>query len=456
VAVTPLAVELRRDDAAPLHVQLAGQVRHRIAQGLVSPGARIPSSRALATDLGVSRAVVEQSYDQLLAEGWLVARRGSGTFVADVGSLPRQGPPGRPRAAPPPPRLVRLGTGTPWVDPRHEAAWRRAWRDVSVATPPADYPDPAGLAELRAEIAGYVARTRGLACTADEVLVTSGTTHGMGLVLDDQAPGAVGIEDPGYRAAVATATVRGRAVLDLPVDAEGVRCDVLAGTLQEVAAIYVTPAHQHPLGTTMSAARRVALLEEARRRGAVVLEDDYDSEFRYDVAPLPALAALDRRQVVHLGTTSKTLTPALRLGWAVADADRVARIAEQRDARHDHPPWPLQRALLTLMREGSLDKAVRSARRVYAARAARVASRLGHYGTLTTPVAGMYLTLLTPPPVARAVAHEAREADFEVPTLADYTRTDDRAGLVVGFGGVSDDALDAALGALEASLRRHA
>jgi len=456
VTASPLPLALHRDAATPLHVQLAGQVRALVSDGALAPASRIPSSRALAADLGVARAVVEQAYDQLLAEGWLVARRGSGTFVAAVGSLPRTSAPPAGTDARARPGLVRLSTGTPWVDPRHDAAWRRAWREVSVASPPRDYPDPAGLPELRAELAAYVARTRGVACRPNEVLVTSGTTHGMGLVLDDLGPGAVGIEDPGYRAAVAATTAAGRAVLDLPVDDEGLCCETLAARAADVAAVYVTPAHQHPLGATMSATRRVALLEEVRRRGALVLEDDYDSEFRYDVAPLPALAALDRNLVVHLGTTSKILSPGLRLGWAVTGADRVARIADRRATRHDHPPWPLQRALLSLVREGLLDKAVRSARRVYAARAELVASRLGRFGTIATPVAGMYLTLLTEASVAAVVAGEAREAGFDVPTLAEYTRSDRRAGLVVGFGGLDDAQLTRALGVLEASLRRHA
>jgi GntR family transcriptional regulator/MocR family aminotransferase len=205
----------------------------------------------------------------------------------------------------------------------------------------------------------------------------------------------------------------------------------------------------------MSAARRVALLAEVRRREALVLEDDYDSEFRYDVAPLPALSALDRRRVVYLGTASKILLPGLRLGWLVAEADLVERIAEQRAARHDHPPWPAQRALLTLIREGHLDKAVRSARRVYTERGDRVVARLGGLGTLSAPVAGMYLTLLTEPEVARAVADDGRRAGFDVPTLADLARSDTRAGLVIGFGGLGDAELDRALDVLEASLRRH-
>jgi GntR family transcriptional regulator/MocR family aminotransferase len=320
---------------------------------------------------------------------------------------------------------------------------------------PSDYPDPAGLVELRQEIAGYVARTRGVPCTAADVLVTAGTTHGMALVLGALEPGGVAIEDPGYRAAVGVATQAGWRVLDLPVDEQGARVDELRGAPGPVRAVYVTPAHQHPLGVTMSAARRLALLEEARRLGALVLEDDYDSEFRYDVAPLPALTALDPTQAVYLGTASKALSPALRIGWLVARPALLARITAAREARHDHPPWPTQLALLHLLREGHLDKMVRSARRVYAERAALVASRLGRHGTVSGPVAGMYLTLLTERAAARAVHQECLVAGFDVPLLEDLARSDSRAGLVVGFGGLSDADLDRALSALERALARH-
>jgi GntR family transcriptional regulator/MocR family aminotransferase len=288
--------------------------------------------------------------------------------------------------------------------------------------------------------------------------VTSGTTHGLGLLLTEPADRSgrrptLAVEDPGYRAAVATAGWSGWDVLDVPVDAEGLDVASLAAHPGPVDAVYVTPAHQHPLGLTMSGARRLALLAEARRRDALVVEDDYDSEFRYDVAPLPALAALDRSRVVYLGTASKTLMPGLRCGWLVGPPGLVARLAEQRAARHDHPVWPVQRALLTLLREGHLDKLVRAARREYADRGARVTERLGRWAEPASPVAGMYATLLTSAEVARGVAEDARRAGFDVPLLAEHARSHPRSGLVVGFGGLTEAQLGRALDVLEASLR---
>jgi len=457
---TPLPLRLHRGAPTPLAVQLAGQVRDLVASGALTTGSRLPSSRALATDLGVARAVVEQAYDQLRAEGWLTSRRGSGTYVAALGRAPAHRIPARHASAPPAPaaaggrRRIVLDTGTPWQDPRLRAGWRRAWRDVAAAPLPSGYPDPAGLRELRAEIAAYVARTRGVLCRPEEVMVTAGTTHAVGLVLAALGSGSLAVEDPGYRAAVATARQSGWRVLDVPVDKDGLDVTHLAAAADDVRAVYVTPAHQHPLGVTLSAGRRVALLAEARRRGALVLEDDYDSEFRYDVAPVPALTALDRDQSVYLGTASKLLHPALRIGWLVAPAHLVAELARLRAERHDHAPWPVQRALLTLLGEGHLDKSVRAARRVYAERGALVEDRLARFGSLARPVAGMYATLLLPGPVADAVVAEGAAAGVDVPALADYSRSSGRTGLVVGFGGVSDEELDTALDVLAAALRR--
>lgn len=453
----PLPVSIRRDSGTPLSVQVAGQARALITSGALVAGSRLPSSRALAGELTVARSVVEQAYDQLTAEGWLTTRRGAGTFVADTGDLPTTArAPVRERSAQGgATALVRLDTGTPWVDPRQEAGWRRAWRDVATAPMPRGYPDAAGLPALRAEIARYVARSRGVLCDPDQVMVTNGTTHALALVLATLHPGAVAIEDPGYRAAVATARQAGWRCHDVPVDEDGIDVGALAHAPDDVRAVYVTPAHQHPLGMTMSAPRRVALLAEAARRGALVFEDDYDSEFRYDVAPLPALAQLGGASVVYAGTASKMLRPGLRIGWMVGDRDLLARIAADRNARHDQPPWPTQRALLSMLRDGHVDKLVRSARRIYAERGRRVSRALERFGEIRGPVAGMYLTVHLPAAVAAAVRADCRAAGFDVPSLADYSRTTRLTGLVVGFGGVTDAELDRALQVLTSSLARH-
>ncbi len=438
-----LPLTLDRSAPTPLGLQLAAGVREQVLAGTLRRGDRLPSSRALAADLGVSRSVAEQAYDQLLAEGWLEARRGSGTYVASGGLAPSRIPP--PRIDREPRRLVRLDTGTPWIDPRHAAGWRRAWRDVSTASPPRGYDDPRGLPELRVALAEHLARTRGLRCGPDEVVVTGGTTDSLRHLLGALPPGRVTVEDPGYRAAVATVRAAGREVQDHPA------LDPITDLTGRVAA-YVTPAHQHPLGRVMPAEDRLRLLEAARRADAVVVEDDYDSEFRYDVAPVPALATLDRGRVAYLGTASKSVAPSLRLGWLVPPPQLLDAINARREATHEAAPWPIQRAFLSLLRDGYVDRVVRTARRVYAERAPRVAATLSPHAELAGPLAGMYSTWLISADRARHAHEAAREAGFDVPLLADYCRSARLTGLIVGFGGITDDQLDRALDVLGESL----
>ncbi|WP_370246508.1 PLP-dependent aminotransferase family protein [Nocardioides sp.] len=439
-----LSVTLDRAAAEPLPRQLGDAVRRLVLDGALAPGSRVPSSRALAADLGVSRAVVEQAYDQLRAEGWLTGRVGAGTFVAAGTRSPAVGPSPRPATAPVAPPLVRLDAGTPWIDPRHRDGWRRAWREVAAATPPRGYPDPHGLRELRVALAERLHRLRGVRCDPDEVVLTAGTTEGLRHLLAVLPPGPVGVEDPGYRAAVAVVQDAGRAVVDLAVGEVATR---------PAAAWYLTPAHQHPLGRVMPAAERLAWLAAARRLGGLLVEDDYDSEFRYDVAPVPALASLDRDHVAYLGTASKAVAPGLRLGWLVPPPHLRDAVLARLRVRHDGPAWPVQRAFWTLLRDGYVDRVVRSARRVYRDRAPRVGAAMTGLAEPAGPAAGMYSTWLAPATVALTAHDAARAAGFDVPLLSDYTRASPLTGLVIGFGGVTDAELDRALDALTAPWR---
>lgn len=441
--MTTLPIVIDRTTPGPLGVQLSGAIRELVVAGTLARGDRLPSSRALAADLGVSRSVTEHAYEQLLAEGWLEARRGSGTYVATGGATSTSTP--RRPAATSPRDLVRLDAGTPWIDPRHAAGWRRAWREVSTARPPRGYDDPRGLPELRAALADRIGRTRGLVVDPDEVVVTSGTTDGLRHLLTVLPPGPVALEDPGYRAAVETVRGLGREVRDLPALAP-------VTDLTGIVAAYVTPAHQHPLGRVLPAADRVALLDAARSADAVVVEDDYDSEFRYDVAPVPALASLDRQRVAYLGTAAKSVAPSLRLGWMILPPAHLDAVNARRVITHEGAPWPVQRAFLALLRDGYVDKVVRTARRVYAERAPRVAAALAPHAELAGPLAGMYSTWLLPQADALRAREAARRAGFEVNLLSDYCRTARLTGLVVGFGGVTDDELDRALAAVTSVL----
>lgn len=433
-----LAVRLDRASPVGLGNQLVAALREQVVRGTLPAGDRLPSTRALAAELGVARSVAEQAYAQLVAEGWLEGRHGAGTYVAAGGLVPAA-PRSRAPRLPSDRHLVRLDTGTPYVDPRLAPSWRRAWREVGTARPPRGYDDPRGLPALRTALAERLARTRGVDVDADAVLVTGGTTDGLRQLVGVLPDGPVGVEDPGYRAAVDTARAVGRTVVDLPPGAAG-------ADLGGLAAAYTTPAHQHPLGRTMTGPERVSLLAAAERAGCLLVEDDYDSELRYDVAPIPALTGLARDRVAYLGTASKTVAPSLRLGWLVAPPALHDAVLAHRTRTHESAPWPVQRALLALLRDGYVDRAVRSARRVYADRAERVAAVLGPH--LPGPVAGMYATVALPEEVARAAREAALAAGFDIPLLTDYCRSDLRHGLVLGFGGCTDAELDAALAAI--------
>lgn len=439
--VGTLALTLDRDDQRTLGTQVADAVRHQITDGRLASGTRLPSSRALASELGVARAVTEQAYAQLVAEGWLEGRHGSGTFVSAGAPLTRTSQRRR-RLTPAAKPLVRLDAGTPWIDPRHDAGWRRAWRDVSAATPPRGYPDHRGLPELRAELADRLGRLRGVDCHPDEILITAGTTDGLRQLLGALPAGAVALDDPGYRAAARTIDLAGRRIVDVPPLGPPD-----AATLRGCAATYVTPAHQHPLGPTMPGGDRLALLDISRD-GPLIVEDDYDSEFRYDVAPVPALAGLDRETVAYLGTASKAVAPSFRLGWLVAPPRLQDDLDRARSVTHDMASWPVQRAFLSMLHDGYVDKVIRSARRVYAERAVRVTEALAPHGHINGPIAGMYATLELTRPRAIAAHQAARVAGYDVPLLADYCRTHVRHGLVVGFGGCTEAPLTEALAAI--------
>jgi len=442
----PLTID--RTSGLPLHLQLAEQFRAAILDGRLRAGHRLPSTRDLARELSVSRSVTQAAYDQLHAEGWIEGRTGAGTFVTDVVPL-QPAVRGRPATKPSAhEKLLTLRPGIPFIGPTPDPGWRRAWRQVSTQSPPGGYDEAAGLPALRAALADHVARVRGIACGPENVLVTNGTVHGLRLLLrvTRQRGDRIAIEDPGYLNAVAAARDHGLEIVDVPVDEDGLQ----VSTLTDVPAVYVTPSHQYPLGGRLPVARRNELIRWARQTGAMLIEDDYDSEFRYDVAPLPALAHLDLDRVVHLGTLSKTLSPALRLGWLVASEPMVDRIATFRAESGDWPGWPMQAALLAMLQDGYLDQAVRRGRRLYADRRTSTCSVLSPYGQIVGQDAGLHITLLLPDTVDdREVADAARAAGVVVAPLSEYRRSvPGPPGLVIGYATPSTADLHKALGIL--------
>lgn len=435
----PFVVE--RGTGRPLGEQLAEGLRAALREGRLRAGERLASSRELAATLGVSRTVVTDAYQQLFAEGWLDGRHGSGTYVAEVGPVAaidtRPTAPDRPATHA---DGIDLVPGTPWTVAVHSGAtgraWRRAWR-LAAATPPAADADPRGSPALRAALVGYLRRSRGVRCTAAQIVVTHGATHGLRLLAETVLrPGdRVGVEEPGYPRARAVLRACDAEVVPCRVDEHGLVVDDLPAGLRLV---YTTPAHQYPLGGRLPVPRRQALLAWARRHGALVAEDDYDSEFRYDVAPLPALHGLDPEVVVYLGTTAKTLTPDLRVGWLVADEAVVGRIARRRDMVVDRTPGVPQEAVRALVEAGDLDRHVRRMRHEYARRRAAVVAAFADTAAparLRGDTAGLHVVVELSSSLETAAARSAAARDVHVATLGPYYAGPAADhGLVLGYG----------------------
>ena len=389
-----LGVGLDRTLKEPLHRQIYGQIREGILSGRLRPGRPLPSTRALAGELGVSRNTVLLAFDQLLSEGYIEGRVGSGTYVTRVVPDRLLHAPAKPPAAASraedrglsqrgerlaallPPRAVTFPTfalGMPDVDSFPTEIWgrimgrlwRAAPRDLFTAR------DPRGYAPLRTAIADYLRSVRALDCDRDQVMVTSGAQAGLDLaarVLLDRGD-RVWMEEPGYRGLRAALVAAGAEAVPVPVDAEGIRVDVGRRAAPDARLAAVSPSHQFPLGVTMSLGRRLALLEWARETGAWILEDDYDSEYRYAGRPLAALQGLDRAgRVIYVGTFSKVMFPSLRLGYLVLPHDLVEPFCRARAAIDDHASMVAQPALAEFLNDGYFSAHVRRTRALYAER----------------------------------------------------------------------------------------
>ena len=366
-----------------LHLDLKGSrvraaleaaLRDAIAGGRLQPGTRLPSSRALAADLGIARNTVAEAYGQLAAEGWLTALRGSGTRVAQRAA--ELLPPTRAEQS-----AIRfrydLRPGSPDLAAFPRSAWlaasRRALREASYET--LDYSDPRGLEQLRSALAAYVARARGVHVTPTRVLVASGFTQGFGLLCDvlrERGANTIALEQYVQPGIVEIATARGLRVATLPVDEHGAVVDQL-GTAD---AVLLTAAHQFPLGVPLAAGRRAAVIEWARRRGALVIEDDYDGEFRYDRHPLGALQALAPEHVVFAGSASKTLAPGVRLAWLAVPEEMVDELVRAKLLADRNSSAFDQLTLAELIISGAYDRHVRRSRLDYRRRRDRLVAAL--------------------------------------------------------------------------------
>ncbi|HEV8190108.1 MAG TPA: PLP-dependent aminotransferase family protein, partial [Ktedonobacterales bacterium] len=340
------------------------QLRAAILAGQLRPGTLLPSTRSLARTLALSRTTTFNAYERLVSEGYLVALHGSGTRVSEDAPTLTRGPRAEPVATPRwlhrpqlptldvarvPAAAIAFRTGVTHMPDSSLARWQSTLRKCAREALPTTYSLPEGDPEFRAEVAAYLGRARGITCAADDIVVTGGTMRGMDLILQAALlPGdLVGIEEPGYPLARQLLLARGLRPVPLPVDEGGLRVADLPVGGRAPQAVYVTPSHQYPLGGRLSIGRRHALLEWADTHGVLIVEDDYDSEFRFDAPPLPAFAALDApmQQVAYLGTFSKVLTPAIRCGYMVVPPALRERILQLTLWTEFHPNWLVQRVL---------------------------------------------------------------------------------------------------------------
>jgi GntR family transcriptional regulator/MocR family aminotransferase len=499
----PAGIELDRHQG--LSRQLYQALRVRVLDGRLASGTRLPASRDLAAALSISRNSVVRAYDQLYAEGFIEGRVGDGTYVAQL-----------PQAALPVKKLsTKVSTGfstglptalsTNWLDLPvvssskviHSSALGRVEKN-HLALPPSGpprafrvgvpafdlfpfevwaklnaafwrkpdlqqlcYGNPAGDERLRGLIAAYLRSSRGMQCTAEQIVITSGAQQGISLcaqLLVEPGDG-VGIENPGYRAAGHAFAVAGARLHGVPVDEEGIDCNTL-GQLSDCRLAYVTPSHQYPTGVVMSLARRLDLLAWAERNQGWIIEDDYDGEYRYSGAPLAPLAALDRHgRVLYVGTFGKVAFPALRLGYLVLPPGLVEAFAQRRAVDVRHSEVSTQAVMAEFMAAGHFQRHIRRMRRAALSRRncllAHWPTNIEGVGSVPSVAAGLHLTV----PVSsvareRELIDQAESVGVEVNGLSSYwlpdsqTPLDQRAGLVLGFAAVPEPAIEAALARL--------
>lgn len=454
----------------PLQLQIYESVRRAILGGVLAPGARLPSSRMLADELGVSRLTAVLAFEQLVAEGYITARVGAGTFVnrelpdsdaltpvsattalVQHPQLSRRGVslsqmPRITRKIEGPPRAFRIGT--PALDRFPVTLWNRlvSRHTRRLTTPQLDYGDAAGLPALREAIAAHVSRSRGTSCSSDQVIVVAGAQQGLDMIarllLD---PGdAAWMEEPGYPGARAALTAAGARIECVPVDEQGMIVDHSTMHSSTARLVFTTPSHQFPLGVPMSLPRRLALLRWARDAQAWVVEDDYDSEFRYGSRAIPCLHGLDTDgRVIYLGSFSKTLFPGLRLGYLIVPPDLHAPLVKARLASDIHPQTFLQGVVADFIGEGHFERHVRRMNFEYRARLQALEEGVHRYCQgaleLRSVTTGLHAVadLLTGDDAL--VCREAFARGIETMPLSAYysTRTPSAAnGLLLGFGSV--------------------
>ncbi|HLI12158.1 MAG TPA: PLP-dependent aminotransferase family protein [Alphaproteobacteria bacterium] len=450
----PMRIELDRRLGLPAYRQIYERIRKAILSGNLPPGAKLPSTRSLSSQLAIARGTVELAYEMLAGEGYILGRAAAGTIVdpelAQKIALParraREAAPhsASPRDFPPPTPPLPFQLGVPAFDAFPRKLWSRlvARRARGLSTLAMVYQDPAGYAPLRQAIVNYLAIARGIACTVEQVFVTAGFQGAIGLITHALLGkgDAVWVEDPGYFRAREAFILAGAAPVPVPVDSDGL--DVAAGIARAPAARFamVTPSHQSPLGVSLALPRRLALLAWATSRDAWIIEDDYDSEFRYRGRPLPALKSLDAAgRVLYVGTFSKVLLPGLRLGYLVVPEGETRRFARAADLLAPIPSLLDQMTVADFIAQGHFARHIKRMRRLYGERRAALvealAGQLGDRLTIADATGGMQLLArLAPGEDDLALAARAHARGL-APTALSATAVEAKCGpgLLLGF-----------------------
>jgi GntR family transcriptional regulator/MocR family aminotransferase len=454
-----LLVELRRDDPAPLHRQIESAIRGAVRSGRLRLGSRLPPTRTVAADLGVSRGVVVEAYQQLVAEGYLTSQSGGYTTVA-IGPAPSRSP-AQVVTAPVP--RIDFGYGRADVSNFPRTAWLRSIKRVLTEAPNDrfGYLSGRGVPEVRDALADYLNRVRGTTARPDDIVVCTGYAQGVALLVQVlAASGAkrLAVEDPSSGDDVLPAAVAaGLDVVGIPVDQDGIRVDMLDHS--DVDAVILTPSHQWPTGAVLSADNRAALLHWARRRNALIVEDDYDAEYRYDRAPVGAMHGLAPDRVVYAGSASKTLAPGLRLGWLVLPSHLVDEIAEAKIAADRGSAALEQLAFADFLARGEFDRHLRRMRPVYRRRRDTLLNALRERVPDFEPAgisAGLHLIAWLPPDLDEATVVAAAAArGLGVYGVTPYRISGHGAGgLIFGYATLSEHAITEGIDVLADVIRQ--
>jgi GntR family transcriptional regulator / MocR family aminotransferase len=455
-----LLLSVSRDGSQTLGAQIEDQLRKAIRRGALKAGARVPSTRDLARQLEVSRWVVVDAYAQLAAEGYLTLRQGARPRVSETAAAAAAAATEAVRAAAPP--RFDFRPRAPDVSSFPRAAWLRSLREAldSMTDAELGYGDPAGDEALRSALADYLGRVRGVVADPANVVVTSGYSQGQGIVcrvLARRGARRIAFENPSHPEQRRVATTFGLEIVPVPVDEDGIRVDELSRA--DVDVVVLTPAHQHPTGAVLSGERRSALLEWLRARDAIAIEDDYDAEYRYDRAAVGALQGLAPDRVVYGGSTSKTLVPALRIGWLVLPPPLVEGVASHKLLADRGTARIEQHALASFLERGDLDRHLRRMRARYRSRRDAIVAAVSEElpgASVRGIAAGLHATVELPAgPDEAAIAAEAKRRRVALTTMNEYRHTpfDGPPTLLLGYANVPEAAIGPGVREIAAAVR---